>query len=184
MGLSVYNYQLVKQESRNDIFDCLIQYAFQVTGNSDAPPIDYTFNFSRYKSYLYITDYFPTLWVHHVDRANKLLSVEENQAVNFRKITLTCFYIFHQEISTLDENAAFVACGSYLHGEKSLPEIKISRKLKLYLAILKPIAENLGYRIVEIFNLNAFVMIKDSSGIPDEQIRNDYQEFKERGLVN
>lgn len=181
MDRGIFKYQFSKTKTQNGIFSCLIQYTFFAKCLSSNKKIEYVFDLFKLKSYLYITVYYPAIWDGHSDRTNKLLSKEEDLRVNFRKMTLTCFYIFHKEVSPHSIDAAFVANGSLVKGEQLLPGLNISRKLKLYWEILKPVAEELNYRIVEVLEYNAIVLIKKESNIPDQQIWNDYAEFK-KGL--
>jgi len=178
MSSAFYPYHFVKQKERSDVFDYFIQFSFEVPTIDRQASVTYVNNIFRYKSYLYITDFFPKRWDGDVDRVNKLLSVEENIAVNFRKITLTCFYIFHSEIISKHEEAGFAVSGSFVHGEKPLPGQNISRKLKLYLEILQPVAIGLDYRIVPLFECNAFIIVKKNNVKSDQQIVNDFTEFK------
>ena len=179
MNSNIYEYHLLKTEDRKKRLNRILQYRFSVNDLISSDQINYKLYFYRFKSYLFITDYFPETWENNSNRVNKLLCKEENKRVNIRKITLTCIGIFHNEISAKNMDAAFVANGSLVVDEKKLPELNISRKLNIYWTILKPWAKQFNYRIIEVLEYNAIILIKNESKLSDQQIRDDYIEFKE-----
>ena len=181
MTPDIYKYQFSKIQVRDDRAKYLIQYLFEVNTRGGGK-IDYALNFYKYRSFIYITDFFPLKWENDKDCFHKLLSSEEGIRVNFRKIAVTCFLIFHQRISILNNDAAFVVSGSYIKDEKPLQGLNYSRKLKLYDTIFRPVAAAFDYRIVEVFDHNAIILIKTSSKLTDHQVRSEYLCFKQEEL--
>lgn len=175
---STYPYQFGKIQICNDNLKYLIQYQFKVNCMNSNKVLDYALNFYKYDKFLYITDYFPVKWENDSKCFQKLLSTEENISVNVKKIVTTCFMIFHERIIRINKNAGFVVSGSYVEGEKPLPGLNYSRKLKLYWLIFKPLVSALHYKIVEIFDYNAIVIIRNDCQISDEMIREKYLDFK------
>lgn len=178
MDRNIFDYHFVKEAKQKGILKDLIQFGFNVEDLNSKEQVPYLFNFYAVKSYLYITDYFPAMWENHPDRVNKLLSQETGFKVNFKKITLTCFYIFHEQIVSKNKDAAFIANGSLIAGEAYLADVNISRKLMLYLRILPPHIEASDYRIVDLFKHNAFAIVKKTHPLSDEEIQCDYDDFK------
>lgn len=178
MDRNIFDYHFVQEAKQKGKLKDLIQFGFAVDDINSKKQIPYLFNFYAFKSYLYITDYFPAMWENHPDRVNKLLSQETGFKVNFKKITLTCFYIFHEEIVSKNKDAAFIANGSLIAGEEYLADVNISRKLMLYWKILTPHIEAHDYRTVDLFKHNAFAIVKKTHPMTDEEIIRDYDNFK------
>jgi hypothetical protein len=180
MQYDIYDYRFSKKEVReNAAAKHLIQYVFQVNCLNKKCDLNYLLNLYEYKSYLYITDIFPAVWENDDECFHKLISME-GYTVNFRKIAITCLMIFHEKISPHNINAAMVISGSYVKGEKPDPVLNISRKLKLYWNLFKPIAAELNYKFVEVLNYNAVILINRNCNITEEKIIADYIEFKNK----
>ncbi len=94
-----------------------------------------------------------------------------------RRVSVTCLSIFVSQYIDEDKNAVMVVSGSYGEEEdKSGP----SRKLRLYGAFFEPLAEKLNLRVLHIPEMNAFMLMDRRADMPDEQIKNNYAEFKKR----
>jgi len=182
MNTDIFDYQLLTPNDLDDKNMCHRRFSFDVVNINNQSTINYLADFHCIESnrHLYYCDYFPAMWKKHADKLNKLLCHETDVRVNFRKITLTCFYIFHEQIAANDDQAVFVISGSLIKNEQLLPEIDISRKLKLYWQILNPHAFELKYRLVKILNYNAIAFTKESNSITDEDIQQGYANFKNR----
>ncbi len=178
--MQIFPYRFSKKKERNDHFEYLHQFSFSADNLEGKNPVDYLVNFYRYKQYLYIIDFFPKEWNNQPDCTNKILCREEEARVNFRKITKTCFMIFHHEISPIHEDAALVISGSLTKDEQPLPGLNISRKLNFYQQILEPIAQSLNYRMIKIFEHNTIIFIKKTSTLSDEKIIKDFVQFKQQ----
>lgn len=175
-----YPYQLVKKQALTDnLFKSIEQYKFRVSCLNRTEKLDYLLNFYLFNSYMYITDFFPAVWEKDPDCFKKLTS-SEGFLINIRKTILSCFYIYHREINPSPSNKAMVLSGSYLTGEEPLPEIGISRKLKIYREIFKPLVNQYNYRFVDIFEKNAVIVVKQNSKPDDIEIISDYLSFKEK----
>lgn len=178
MQYDIYKYNLSKFIIRNDHpAKYLIQYGFKVNCLNKNCSLNYLLNFYKYKSYLYITDFFPAVWENDENCFRRLTSTE-GLTINIRKTVITCLLIFHERIRPMNHDSAMVISGSYLDGEKPDPEFKISRKLKLYWNIFKPLALDLNLKIVELLDLNAVILIDRNTKYTDAEIRADYLEFK------
>ncbi len=182
MNTAIYDYQVSRQNIPGKFDICHRQFSFEVPHINTNSTITYLADFRCLDTnrHLFYCDYYPAIWKNHPDKLNKLLCHETAIRVNFRKITLTCFYIFHEQIAANDDQAVFVISGSLIKDEKFLPETGISRKLKLYWEILNPYAFDLSYRLVKILNYNAISFAKETNTMTDEEIQNDYANFKNK----
>lgn len=178
MAKEIYEYRLIK---RNDE-KYFLQFRLGTVDLKSKKEFPYLANFKGVGTNrrLYYCDFFPAVWEDHPDKLNKLLSKETGVMVNIRKITVTCFYIFHEQIAAENSSAVFIVSGSLLKGEELLPGINISRKLKLYREILVPHGRDLGYRAVEILNYNAVAFVKNQNKTDDSVIQGEYADFKNR----
>ncbi len=179
-GPDMYSYRFSNIKFRDDWAKYQIQYLFSANCLKSAVEIEYALNLNKFGSWLYISDFFPLKWQRDSKCFQKLLSVEENMAVNFKKVSVTAFMIFHYRVAPTNVDASFVISGSYIDGEKPLPGLNYSRKLKLYWYWVEPIAVKYGYKIVEVLDYNAIVLVSKKSKLEDETIRDEYIRFRHR----
>jgi len=177
--LLFYQYKLLKIENLHDsVFNSIEQYGFKAKCLNPENELEYRLNFYRYRAGLFITDFFPAIWESDPDCFRKLTS-KEGYAVNIRKIITTCFFIFHNEVFSRDNQNAMVLSGSYAFGEQPLAETGISRKLKVYRDIFIPLAYKYDYQLIDIFELNAVIMSGNMNRLAKKEIIGIYHEFKE-----
>lgn len=155
-----------------------IQFVFDVPVVEGQEKIEYLINFYPYNDNLYINDFFPADWEEQKNRVNKLWSAEHRKALNFRKITTTCFTIFDHEIQPANPDAVLIINGSLTEGEQILDKENVSRKTKLYRMILTPILQSRRYKIVDIPQHHVFAIIKNKTTKSDASIRQAYDQFK------
>lgn len=175
-----YKYLRVKHyDEPNALFNEIKDYELDVPCVDTGYELKYLFRTYRFNSYLYITDIFPAMWENEKDCFKRILS-HEGHRVNMRKLSVTCLVAFKEHYIKYDTNAAMVISGSYEYGEN---ENQISRKLRLYWAFFQPLLDELSLRVVQIPELNAFVLIDEGSGIEAYRIKEDYQTFKKRQKI-
>jgi len=180
MNTAIYDYQVSRQNNPGKFDICHRRFSFEVPHINTNSTITYLADFRCLATnrHLFYCDYYPAIWKNHHDKLNKLLCNETDIRVNFKKITLTCFYIFHEQLVANDSQAVFVISGSLIKGETLLPETGISRKLKLYWEILSPHALKLKYRLVKILDFNAIAYLQETNPMADEVIQKAYANFK------
>lgn len=172
--VDIYPYKELQDSSKkSSLFSEIKDYELTVPClNKDE--IKYIFRSYCYNSYLYITDIFPAMWDGLDDCFKRIIS-REGYAVNMRKLSVTCVYIFVKHYISASEDNAMVISGSYEYGED---ESNISRKLRLYWAFFSPLLDLLSLRAVPIWELNAFVLVDKNCSLKDEVIVSDYRNFK------
>ena len=173
--LPLYPYSFLEKKttagSKTNEFE---QYVIDAWCTNRNEKIEYLLNLYRYGTYLYISDILPRLWENEPDCFTRFTS-HEGYAVNMKKISITCLYIFFENVANRNNDAALVISGSYQAGEDKL---KDSRKLKLYKYFFLPYLFELHLRLIGIEGMNAFVLIKKESALQNETIINDYKKFK------
>ncbi len=170
-----YRFISAKYDDGNEtLFDEIIDFEIDVPCQNRDEIIVYILRFYKYKGYLCINDYFPTMWENQSDCFARKTS-SEGYTVNIKTISLTCLFIFIKEILSKNQDCTMVVCGSYELGENTT---RISRKLKLYKWFFYPLLENLKLKSVEVLELNAFIIASQETKISEHQIKSDYHHFK------
>ena len=177
--ISIFPYRYLKVKHYDDpnaLFNEIKDYELDVDCIETGTELKYLFRTYKFSSYLYITDIFPAMWENEKDCFKRLLS-HEGHRVNMRKLSVTCLIAFKEHYIKHAIDSAMVISGSYEYGEDVN---QISRKLRLYWAFFQPLLEKLSLKVVQIPELNAFVLIDRNSGIESNHIKEDYQTFKKR----
>lgn len=158
----------------NSIINEIIQYIIKAECINTNKEIDYLFNLYKYNTNLYISDIFPRIWENDKNCFKRFTS-HEGIVVNMRKISITSLYIFFHNIGKYNKNACIVISGSYQVEEDKSQD---SRKLKLYRYFFRPHLSALKLKLIEINNMNAFVLTNERCSISENTIINDYKAFK------
>lgn len=174
-GNRFYSYSFKRKEFFGEKFDSLIQYTFEVPCTNKEESISYLLNFYRVNRLL-ITDVFPAMWEEKKDKCIRFTS-HEGWNVNFRKISLTSAFIFMREFVAKNAQYVMVISGSYAPDEE---KGGVSRKLNLYYYFFKESAHEMGYRIVGIWESNAFLLVPIDCESRDNELISEYLHFKER----
>jgi len=178
---AIYDYCFKKKiETPGQLTSSLTQYQIFAFQTDSGLPIEYLYNIYAFNQDLMITDIFPAQWEGEQDCFQKLTSLQ-GMPVNMKKISLTCLGIFYKDFLSVSPNAGMVVSGSYLPGEDTG---QVSRKLRLYKSIFYPWLNNLGLIPIEIFNLNAFIMVGKDTKLSQEDYLNNYITFKKKGHGN
>ncbi|NLF44420.1 MAG: hypothetical protein GX587_17150 [Bacteroidales bacterium] len=181
LPFAIYDYCFNKNiETPAQLTSSLTQYRIFAFQTNSGLPIEYLYNLYSFKQDLLITDIFPAQWEGEQDCFQKLTSLR-GMPVNMKKISLTCLGIFYKDFLTINPNAGMVVSGSYLPAEDTG---QVSRKLRLYKSIFYPYLNNLGLIPIEIFNLNAFIIVGKETMKNMDDYLNDYKSFKQKSHGN
>lgn len=172
----MYSYKYMNSFSTGNEspFSKIEDYEIDVPCLNKNENIKYLFRSYCFRDYLYITDIFPAMWNGQDDCFKRIIS-REGYSVNMRKLSITCLAIFVKHYIESHIDNAMLVSGSYEYGED---DSNISRKLRLYWDFFSPILKSLSLRAVQIWELNAFVLINKNSNIEDHKIIKDYSDFK------
>ena len=170
----------MKQKDANSLFSEVIDYEIDAQCVQSSAIIPYLFRSYLFGKSLYITDIFPKMWENENDCFKRIIS-REGYAVNMRRLSVTCLYIFFHHHAERDATAIMVVSGSY---EPQEDEAQVSRKLRLYWAFFQPLFETLSIKAVKMFDLNAFALLRKDNPISEEQIINHYKLFKSQQKNN
>ena len=172
--MKLYDYIPGKTSIGNRLFDEIVDYHLSVPCENRPEILDYIFRSYRYGKWLYITDVFPAMFEND-SRCFKRFTSHEGYIVNMRKLAVTCLFAFVKEILSLNPLGVMVISGSYEVGEN---DSRPSRKLRLYNYFFQPYLRVLGIRQVDMFDHNAFMLLRDDSPLNDTDISLKYLEFK------
>ncbi|MDD3875719.1 MAG: 4Fe-4S cluster-binding domain-containing protein [Bacteroidales bacterium] len=172
---SFYEYCFHKEENFSEgIFKKKIQFEIKARSLNTMEPINYLLNFYEFGVYMQITDIFPAAWENERNCFERLTS-KEGVFVNMKKLSVTSLIIFIREFLPLNQNAAMVISGSY---EPLEDKKDISRKLKLYKKIFNSMLKNCKLKIIDVLELNAFIILSNESSTNEEKLIKDYYCFK------
>lgn len=180
--ISIFPYRYLKTQlytEQDSLFREIKDYELDVPCLDTGQELKYLFRTYRFNSYLYITDIFPAMWENEKDCFKRILS-HEGHRVNMRRLSVTCLVAFKEYYIKYDINSAMVISGSYEYGED---EKQVSRKLRLYWSFFEPLLDILSLRVIQIEELNAFVLTDKKSDIEPYRIKEDYQTFKKRQKI-
>lgn len=172
--MQLFEYRFDRIIRGEDPFPETVDYLLTVPCVNRNDTLIYIFRAYCFKSFLYITDFFPKMYEDDSRRFRRFTS-HEGYSVNMRRLSVTCLAIFVEHFIKVDPRKAMVISGSYQDGEK--PEGP-SRKLRLYRYFFYPLLDQFQLRSVEMMEQNAFILTSRSSPIPDEEIRHSYLTFK------
>lgn len=174
--MQLFDYRPGKKTKGNALFEEIIDFLLRVPCRNCPETLDYIFRSYRYGEWLYITDIFPVMFENDSQCFRRFTS-HEGYVVNMRRLAVTCLFAFVQEILRRDPLGVMVISGSYEEGENNS---KLSRKLRLYNYFFQSIIAGLGIRQVNMFENNAFFLLRADSPLKDEEITSKYLEFKSK----
>lgn len=172
--MEIFDYRYIKTAYDQKPFEEIVEYSLKVPCTNKEEVLDYIFRSYRYKSHMYITDIFPKMYESD-NKCFQHITSREGHTVNMRKLSVSCLLIFVKHFIGADKNSAMVISGSYEIGE---PQNSMSRKLKLYWYFFSPLLDTLGLHSVNMFDQNAFILISKNSHWKEENIRQEYTNFK------
>lgn len=172
--MQLFDYRPGKITKGNELFEEIVDYHLKVPCENCPEILDYIFRSYRYGEWLYITDIFPVMFEND-RRCYKRFTSHEGYVVNMRRLAVTCLFAFVQEIMSRNPLGVMVISGSYEDGEnENMP----SRKLRLYNYFFQSILSELNIRKVDMFESNAFMLLREDSPLMDSDILLKYLEFK------
>ena len=163
-----------KRTENDGLFREIIEYSLKVPCVNRTDILDYIYRLYRFEEHLYITDIFPLIFANDNKCFQKFTS-HEGYRVNMRQLAVTCLEIFTNDFISKDKDDIMVISGSYESGETT---DKPSRKLRLYWYFFRPLLDELDLDVVDMADVNAFMLFSKSSSHHKETIKDCYIRFK------
>lgn len=174
MSVQILEYKAGMHIKGDDPFPETVDYLITVPCLNREEKLTYIFRSYCFESYLYITDYFPSMYEDDDQKFRRFTS-HEGFSVNMRQISITCLAIFVKHFINKDIRKAMVISGSYQDNETPSGP---SRKLNLYKYFFYPLLEEFQLRSVEMMEHNAFILTHRENPISDDDIMRCYLTFK------